>query len=402
MALFRYTAQDPDGAPAEGTMDESSAYRVKRKLEERGLTVVSVEEQHRPKGLVRVSERLTWDEISLLTGHLKSIVHHGLPLPQSLGAMARELGSPRLQPVLEGLQKDLEQGRNLDEAVARQHRAFPRLYAPVLKAGEASGNLSAVLQMLARHSSEQVESRHALRSALAYPLFTLLFATGIVFFFLFYIVPMYAEVIVRDYGTQAPFAYRTFEALAQLSWAVVALPVVLLGVVLLIRWAAQRHHTVRFWADNLRLKLPIIGPMYYHAALGRFARTLGILLAARTPLLESLEIAAAASDSPLLEKAVETATLRVAAGERVAEGLEASGFFPGQFCWMVGVGEERNDLEEALEHCADSAERDAGIHTRALRTYLPPAVVALTGIVVVVMMLILYMPLGAFTELFML
>lgn len=392
---FRYRAQDLEGASVDGTMEEGTAYRVRQKLEERGLKVLAVERTDRPAGLIRVSERLTWEELELLSRQLAALVRHGLPLPQSLGAMARDAGGARLRPVLERMRQDLEQGHALEEAVARQHNVFPRFFAPLLRAGESAGNLGGVLQMLATYTGAEVRARHALRAALAYPLATLAFTLLIIGFILTWLIPQFEEIF-DTFGGQLPaltaFLFRVSTAATDSAGMFLGLAAIAgIGIVVLAL-RGVRGDTARYWLDAIWLRVPGFGRLHYHTSVARFARTLGILLESRAPVLDSLELAAAASDSALLEKAVEEAALRVAAGEGISDGLGASGFFDHQFCWMTGVGEARGDLLNALGACAEMAEREAGIRGGQLRTMLPYAFVLATGALIFLVILAVYLP----------
>ena len=133
MALYKYRALDDQGQPVEGTMEETSAHRVTQILRERGLTVNEVEALHQQKGLLRVSKRLTWDELNVLTQQLVSVARSELPLAPAIKALSSDLRSARLKPVLETLYKDLEQGVSLEDAITRQHGSFPKLYPSIIR-----------------------------------------------------------------------------------------------------------------------------------------------------------------------------------------------------------------------------------------------------------------------------
>jgi len=394
MPQFRYRAQSREGQPEEGTMEESSAHRVRLRLEERGLNVLLVEPIDPPPSLLRPSTRLSWEEVRQLTEQLRAVVRHGLPLPAALEAMAGDVASKRMRPVLLRMKADLEQGRTLDEAVERQHNAFPRLYAPLLRAGEASGNMAGVLQLLIQHANTQVASRHVLKMTLTYPAIVLVTALLVVLHMLREVVPIYAEIFV-EFEAELPAPTRFWIAVAGAFQGPYLFHWLLGGAVaafILLRYLVPRWDGGRYWLDVVRMRLPVVGRVFYLTGLARFCRALGLLLRSRVPILDALQLAAASAENPQLERAVEEAALEIAGGERIANALETTGYFPHNFTWLLGNSENRGDLDEALDAYAEGAERAAGLRDRATVAVLAPAVVLVVGLVVLSIGFALYLP----------
>jgi type II secretory pathway component PulF len=395
MPRYHYRAQDADGHPHEGDMDESSARRVRMKLEERGLTVIQVNDTAPPRGMFRESSRLTWDELELLMGQLHSLTRHGLPLPPAIRAMAADLRGTRMRPVLEKLHRDLDAGHSLEEAVARQRDAFPMVFPVLLRAGEASGNLPGVLQMLMQFAARNVQARSRLQMNLAYPIAVLVACAVVVYFMLTKVVITYAEIF-EEFGGHLPALTQFWVNLSRFATGnAQALQVgSLLAVALLAAayiWLRRRDNE-RVWVDALWFRVPFWGRLYHLLTLARFARLLGLLLRARVPLLDSLELAGAGSGSPVFRQAAERASLQVAAGERLADALAATTVFPHSFCWLLGTGEDRGEAEQSLEFLAESADRELVARDRALGVMLAPVLIVLVGLLVLQIVVAMYLP----------
>lgn len=395
MTLFRFRAQGPDGAPHDGTMEETSAHRVRLKLQERGLTVTQIDEAHPDHRILRPRGQLSWRELEIFLQQLQSVVRHGLPLPSAFKAMAADVRDARMQQVLQRLYLDLEHGMSLDEAVERQGSTFPRVFVILMRAGEASGNLPGVIQMLTRFSARQVQVNHALQASLAYPLVVLAGCLGVLYYMLTHLVPIFGEIF-EEFGGQLPAPTRFWLGVSRYitgygtNWGLFM--ALLIGLFFCLWFVLKRSEASVPWLDAIRLRLPLLGRVYYLLALARFARLLGLLLAARVPVLDSLELAAAGSGSATLQRAVETATMRVAGGERIADALSITEFFPHTFCWLLGTGETRGEVDTALENIADSAEREAGLRDRTLLVMLGPAMVLVVGVLVMQIVVSLYLP----------
>lgn len=395
MTRFRYRATDAKGDPFMDTMEADSARQVTVKLQERGLTVNSVEEVGKPKGLLRISKQLNWDELHLFTQQLYAITRTNLPLPAALRSLAADLKGSRLKPVLEAIQKDVEQGVALDVAIEKQHEAFPPLFADVVRAGEATGNLAGVLQLYLRHTERMLTLKGTLKTALAYPVIVVLLGTVLMGFLLTRVMPMFAEIFT-EFGGDLPaptkFWIRMGDTVSQ-DWPSLCIGVaVVLTTLHLIRRGMERFEGGRVRLDWLRLHTPLVGHLRYLLAVSRFSRTLAMLLASRAPLLPSLDLAAAASGSPLLQRAVAEASLRVAGGERIADALSGTGFFAYHFCWLLGMGEDRGEAELALENAAETMESEILSKDKILGATLAPVMVIIVGLLIGSVVFSLYLP----------
>jgi len=395
MTLYRYRAADHEGNPVEGTMDAPSAHRVVAVLQERGLHVAAVEEANPAPGLRRVSRQLAWQELHFFIEQLGSIVRSGLPLAPSLQSLAADLGRSRLKGAVDRLRIDIERGASLDEAMARQPHVFPHLFTSALRAGEASGNMAGVLQALARYTGRVLQLRGSVRLALTYPVTVLVAAVLIIGFLLVTVVPVYADIF-EDFGARMPGPTRFWLALSDgllhhSRTLVLAVPLCVFGVVLLWR-IARRADRGRILGDWLRMHAPIVGTLNYLVALARFCRTLALLLRSGVPVLDSLELAAASTGSAILERAVGEANLLVAGGERLVDALESTKFFGHNFCWMIGTGENRGEVETALESLAESYEREVALRDRLAVALVTPAFIFIIGGIIGFLVVSLYLP----------
>ncbi len=395
MAQYKYRAVDDQGKAVDGTMEETSAHRVTRVLQERGLTVNSVEELHKTRGFMQVSHRLTWDELALFAEQLTTITRSELPLAPALKAMAADLRSSRLKPVLDRLQRDLERGVSLEDAISTQHENFPRIFPSVIRAGEKTGNLAGVLQLLCNYASRMVGLKHVMQGALVYPVTVLVLGSFVMCFLLVKVVPVFAEIF-QEFGGELPVPTRFWIKvgfLIQFHWWLI-----LGGIgIFLIVWRVSlyllhRYETGTVWLDWLRLHTPVFGVLHYQLALSRFSRSLSMLLASRVPVLESLELAAASSGSPMLQRVVDDANLQVAGGERISDALSSTGFFGHNFCWLLATSEDRGDAESALENLAAIYEREVTLRDRMVGSLVSPILIVMLGFIIASVVISLYLP----------
>ena len=94
------------------------------------------------------------------------------------------------------------------------------------------------------------------------------------------------------------------------------------------------------------------------AATARFSRTVGLVLSSGVPIIESLDLAAAAAGHAVLRRKVNRAVVMVNSGMTVSQALGDTGYFPHLFSWLLRTGAERGEVPEALLEVAATCARE--------------------------------------------
>lgn len=395
MALFKYRAVDEQGNSLEGSMEEASARRALLALQGRGLQVNSVERVGPEPKRSFASGALSWKEIEQFNAQLAVVTRSGLPLAPAIAAMSRDIRSPRLRALLAGLQADLEGGKPLEEALARHPESFSPTYMALIRAGERSGNLPAVFLHLSDYSRSMLELKSQLQEILVYPLILIAAACILVSFLLVKVVPVFVQ-IYADFGGSLPaptmLLVHLSDALFRYFPTILTVLAVVTVLVVISPFTLGRSVKGRYVLDLLRSWIPIVGRVYTRTSLARFCRTLRLMLESNVPLLESLELAAAAAGNAVLGRAITVASRGVSGGSALADSLDRTGYFDGGFCWLLRNAEQRGELQQALCVLEDEYERTlAHMRTRIL-TLLGPCVVVAIGLFVAFFVISIYLP----------
>lgn len=259
----------------------------------------------------------------------------GLPLPRALRELAQKPVSRSFSAPLRRAAGRLEGGDTLAEAFGRQGGWMPEFERAMIAAGETSGRLDETLRLLARNARERAASLRAMLNGLIYPV-AVFHVAALVF------PPGVLRGLFWD-GAVGPF-------LAQK--AAVLLPAY--ALVLFLAWAAQgaRGRAVRAAVEAVFGALPVVGGALRALALSRLSLALDALLNAGVPVVRAWPLAAAASGSPRLQRAVASWPRQLEAGRTPAELVSASAAFPGQFASVYASGEVSGRVDEALPQLA--------------------------------------------------
>ncbi len=316
----------------------------------------------------------------------------GLPVLRSLKILEGQMPPGRFKTVLQAVGEDVEGGSPLSEAFSKHPKVFDSLYVNVVRAGEAGGMLTEVFQRLADFMERSDKLMRRVKGALAYPIFVVLFAVGVLTFIMIVVVPQFEEIfgsIGQDLPKMTRMLIDFSNGLATYWYLLVMVPFLILSIWRLIRKSPGGLMAT----DRLKLKMPLFGNLLKKTQISRFSRTLGTLSTSGVPLLESLDIVRGTSTNEVLRSTIEKVKTSVSEGESIAEPLGESGIFDDMVVNMVDVGEETGELDRMLMKVADRYDDEVDATVGAMLSILEPMLIVIMGIVVGFIVIALFMPL---------
>jgi len=330
-------------------------------------------------------------DITIFTRQLANLAAGGVPLMSAFAALSAHTENPRLRAILERMQQDVHGGKTLWEAMDAHPAAFPPLYVNMVKAGEASGQLAAVLDWLADYQEKEQSRRMQIRGALAYPILLTIAGTLAITLLITFVVPKFA-VMFEEFNQALPLPTVILLGAARFlghwGWAL------LLGIVVIVfgfsRYARTPGGKLR--VDKWRLHIPIFGKLIMRAAMSRFARTTATLLRGGVPLLDTLAVVRDVMDNDVLARATDHAREGMREGERFGERLQQTGVFPGLLTHMIGIGEETGDLQSMLLTVANSYDIEVETTLKSLVSLLEPVIIITIGCIMGFVILSMLLP----------
>jgi general secretion pathway protein F len=353
---------------------------ARRRLREQELYPLSLREVRRGGGAGPAGAG-PW--VTAFTRHLADLLESGLDLDRALGTLGR-LAPSRWQPLLVAIRAEVQGGAGLAGALERFPRLFPPEYTGLIRAGEAAGNLEAVLRRLAAYREEEEGVRQYLRTALVYPSVVAaasVLASGVM---LVFVVPRFAALF-RQFHRPLPWATRVVVALGSAlarQWAVW-----LLGLLAVAGagWVWARSPGGRTALAHLARRLPGVGAISGKLAVSRLGRSLAMLLGSGLTLSRALAVLTEAESSPGRRRRLAEVQARVEGGRPLAAALAEQGLFPGLAAEMVAVGEETGNLETAFTRVAEVYGAEAREGTRRLLALVEPGLIlGMAGLVALV------------------
>lgn len=423
MPTFTYSAiEATSGREREGTIESGSAELATAALKARGLAPMSLVERsqattaqssawpasgaqssaadagrsgstRKGKAALAFGRVISAKGLALFTRQLATLVKAGMPLLRCLEVLGRQERSPAFRAVLEEMAEVVRSGGTFSEGLQRRPKIFDRLYVNMVKAGEAGGVLDTALERLARFMEKSERIKGKIKSAMTYPVIVMVLAAAIVAGLMVMVVPKFEQIFagllkgqplpVLTRGVMAVSYFVQHNIIATLVLAFLAY-----GSFALLGKTDRGERGL----DWLRLKLPVLGELFLKAAVARFTRTFGTLLASGVPILQALTITRETAGNRQVAAAVGIVHERVKGGDSVARPLEATAIFPGMVTSMIEVGEETGSLPEMLARIADTYDDEVDNAVAGLTSIIEPLMIVFLALLVGTIVIALFLP----------
>jgi type IV pilus assembly protein PilC len=397
---FKYAAKKPTGQTVEGTISADDRNQAVAELRKQNLVVLKVEASGgKPAskgGASRSlfgsrSPRANATELVLFTRQLATMVGAGLALLESIEVLGSQAETPGLRAVCEKVTAELRGGSDLSSAMETCPRAFSPLYVSMVRAGEASGQMDVILERLADYLEASQALRREVKSAMTYPVISLVLVLGITAFLMLGVVPTFRQVF-DGLGTKLP--KLTEVTLDTSAWLKNNWYYVIGGSVGLFFGVSLFKKTPpgRLFFDHVALRAPVFGPICRKIALARFSRTFATLIRSGVPIMATLDIVSETSGNKVVSNCVDAAKESVRNGQLLSDPLMQGKVFPPMVTRMIAIGERTGSLEQLLEKIAEFYDGQVKAAIKSLTSLIEPLLITFMGVIVGGVVLSVFLP----------
>jgi type IV pilus assembly protein PilC len=288
LQTFVWQGRDKSGNVTKGKLDAANVATARAQLRRQGITPKKVGKEsisifsNRSKAIKPL-------DIAFFTRQMATMLKSGVPLLQSLEIVAGGSEKDKMKKMLYDIRNDVSGGSDFSTALSKFPIFFDNLYCNLVKAGEQSGALDAMLDRIATYK-EKIEALKAkIRKAMTYPAAVVVVGIIVTAILLVKVVPVFEELFT-SFGADLPAFTRfvvTLSEGAQKWWFVVLLGIALFGY--LFQSTHRKSQKFRDFIDRSVLKIPVLGTILHKAAIARFARTLATTFSAGVTKISSAD-----------------------------------------------------------------------------------------------------------------
>jgi general secretion pathway protein F len=400
MPDYVWKAARADASIHEGRLSAPSQARAMQQLRSQGLTLLNIREagtslvaeqatqfknlhggQSSRLSQLLANKNVTQADILVMSSELSIMLKAGLALDNALRVLIGMNTKPAMMALTQTLLADVKSGQPLSKALGKHPQQFSDVYINMIRSGEASGQISAVLERLVEHLERLKALRESVISAIIYPCILLGVAVISLVAMLGFVVPQF-ETLFNDMGDALPAPTRFVMVVGKAftDYAPV-MALVILGLFLLIqRWF--KSNTGRRWWQSHVLQLPILGRLVLKYNLTLFSRSLGTLLGNGVPLISALHIATQTIGNDILRNALQGIPGKVKGGGKMVDALNSSGIFEPLAINLMKVGEETGRMGPMLLELARIFNADVESGIKRGLTLLEPLLIIVLGLMI--------------------
>ena len=387
MAKFKYEIRDNTGNVASGVIEAGSLAEATATARNYGGYLLNVQPMVGGGSFLekmqnfRVEFGPSLKDLYTFTNQLAVMIRAGINIRNAISDIGDQVENMKFKAMIVQIKNDVESGKSFSDALMRYPKTFPPLYVNMVRASELSGNLAHMLGRISATLSAQVETRSMVKGAMVYPAILGILAVSATVFLLTWVLPKFTGVFK---GKEQHLPKPT-KMLMGLSWFLRTYWQVIVGVLaaaaVAFRFAVKTPTGGMYW-DRCKLRLPLFKRMFRAMYIARGLQTMGELINAGVPMLDTLQITGDVSGNQVYRDMWLEVRRCVKEGSKIADPLSRQNILPRNVIQMIAAGEESGNLGEVLNEVSAFYHRELKDTIKAVTSMLEPIMIVFMGVVV--------------------
>lgn len=392
---FSYVAVNEKNRKYRNRMTANTKEEVKRKLEQRGLIAISIDEVkkgsqedipiwQRDLGGSKDVHTLKISNKRLLTfmHQMALMIRSGISLSVAMAVMCDTEKDKNMLRILQEITANLYNGITLSQSLS-SFKTFPTVYVNIIQTGEANGRLDEAFDKCVSLLKKEITLKNKIKGAMIYPIFLLILTIALIIVMSIVVLPAFKDLF-ESFGSELPIMTQITmgisDVLLHYGWLVV---LIIVAIVVTLRILYKKNYSFCMWWSTFQLKIPIIGEVLRLNQLTRFANMMATLTSSGVNILYSLELSRDVVGNKFMSDCLNQVIEDVRIGTPINISLSRyPKAFDPLFVSMIRVGEESGLLSDSLNKMADMYDEQATDATQRMTDAMTPAMtIIIAGIV---------------------
>ncbi len=406
MPSYRYEVKNSSGQVQAGVLNAASMSAASEMLRAQQSYILSLAPSDASRAKSSFSSMLNFSlsqgpglkDVSNFTNQLAVMIKAGISIRAALDGIAEQTESPKFKDIVNSLKKDVESGKSFSDALAKFPKTFSPLYINMVKASELSGSFGQMLERIVEYLNAQLETRQMIVGAMVYPCIILVMACGTTIFLLLFVVPQFVAIFKgKESILPAPTKVLLFlSGFMRAYWYIVLLG---LGTGIWSFFTMIHTQWGRLWWDKTKLTIPLFRKMFRALYITRSLHTMGELVNAGVPMLDTLAITADISGNQLYRRMWRAVYASVKQGKKISHPLQKSPLLPRAVVQMISAGEESGKLGETLDNVSKFYNKELKATIKAVTSMIEPLMIMAMGGIVGFIAMSIILPIFKMSEL---
>lgn len=399
--VFNYVAYDKQGLKYAGFIEALNEKEAIRLLNSFGYTNVKLGEL-KPYQYFFIKNffKLSKNDVMLFTRMVSEMLKAGFPVSRLFDVIALTTNNKKLALICLVIKENLRSGYAISNALERYTNVFSPIYVSLIKIGEKTGQLSDIMDELAKYAEDEYKVRSKLISSLIYPLLIIIVSILITWGLIVYIFPKLFEVL-QGFEVEIPLLTKVLLMVSNVLGNPIVLAigfVSLFFIYILLKIFEQLSPAFKEKIELVLFNIPYIGSIMYKIYELRLARAFLLIYRSGMSFLEGLRSLEESFDSGILKNVVIKIQRYLKEGEYLIVGLYKTKFFEPFFLDMVKTGEETGELERILDKICYNLEFEIREKIDRLLSLFEPMLVVFVGFIVGIILLAVFLPISSIIQ----
>ena len=384
---FKYKALSPDGKVVTSTFIGVSKLDIYTFLTGEGYTVFSIETSDWINFIYGESKTIhfkfnTKNLIFFIT-QLSTYIKAGITLTEAMRILSKQLNKNKgQQRIMQSIVYYLTMGESFSSALAHQGNAFPQLLINMIKAAEATGDLSDTLDDMGEYYTEINSTRKQMISAISYPALIGVFSIIVITVIMLKIVPQFVGIYESAGATLNPLTVFVinFSNFLQKYIFIIILLLLVIGFILVM--AYKNVKSFRKSTQTLFMKLPVFGKIIIYNELTIFTKTFASLLKNDVYITDSIDILSKLTNNEIYKEIMLNTITNIARGEKISESFKDQWAVPDIAYYMIVTGENTGQLASMMSKVSAYYQEQHKTIVNSLKTLIEPVMIIFLAVVV--------------------
>ncbi len=395
METFKYAAISHSGERVSGIMEGYNELDAVDRIKQTCDVILKLTPVKQDVGSLMSMDiggnKLNAKAFTVMCSQFSIILRAGIPIARTVHLIAEKTTDKTLKRILKSVAEDVESGRTVADAFNdRGGSILPPTFVETIRAGEESGNLDRAFDSMYHLFDKRVKMAAKVRSALAYPMFVLVIAIGVVIVLMVKVVPTFTAIF-DSYDAELPFMTRLLIGISNFFRAAWPYILVIAAIIALVYKLVQKTEKGKMGLAKLQLKLPILGNIALLNGASQFASSMTTMLGAGLPITRSVSITSRTMDNYYISSETGKLVGKLEEGKALGSSMAEAAYLPDILVDMVTVGEETGELEETMDTISGYYDAELEMATDAAMKKLEPALLIFMAVIAGFIVIAIYM-----------
>ncbi len=312
---------------------------------------------------------------------MSALLKAGIAISETVETLSDQSSDENLNKIYERINKEIESGSTLAEAMSLFPKVFSETIVSVVRAGEQGGSLEKNLIFISDTIKKEYELSRKLKGAIIYPVIIIGLTIAEFVGMIFIILPK-LEDLFSSFPNIPPFTMFVMNAASfiRTNWLPILGILIVIGVTIFVFLKTKTGKRFTSW---LALNFPILKKLFISDILSSFSRTLSVLLMSGIPLSQSLEITVSTTNNYIYSRILKEVQANVQKGQNLSTSFaEHEDYFGKSFIKMVSVGESSGTLEDSLMYLHEFYSDDVEEMSSNIVTFVEPLLLIFVGLII--------------------